>query len=83
MAISDYAETWANEILPVAREAYARLEFRNVRPFVDGNHVVAAGDAIERPVSDHTPYRAWATSIVRNELHKAGWRLADLLQKIL
>jgi hypothetical protein len=28
-------------------------------------------------------YRAWATSVVREELHKAGWRLADLLEKIL
>jgi hypothetical protein len=25
----------------------------------------------------------WATNIVRDELHKAGWRLADLLEKIL
>jgi hypothetical protein len=28
-------------------------------------------------------YRAWAAGVVRQELHKAGWRLADLLEKIL
>jgi hypothetical protein len=28
-------------------------------------------------------YRRWATGVVRQELHKAGWRLADLLEKIL
>ena len=83
LSVTDCAELWANEILPVAREAHARLEFHNVRPFVDGDRVVAAGEAIERPVANHTLYRSWANSIVRDELHKAGWRLADLLQRIL
>jgi S1/P1 Nuclease len=83
IALTDYAEMWANEILPVAREAHIRLEFRNVRPFVDGDRVIAAGEALEKPVTDHSLYREWATNIVRGELHKAGWRLADLLQKIL
>jgi hypothetical protein len=41
------------------------------------------GEAIEKPMSGQTLYRTWATGIVRDELHKAGWRLADLLQKIL
>jgi hypothetical protein len=41
------------------------------------------GEAIEKSAPDQTLYRAWATGIVRDELHKAGWRLADLLQKIL
>jgi hypothetical protein len=74
---------WADEILPIAREAHARLEFRNVKPFLDGDRIVAAGEAIEKPAPDHTPYRRWATSVVLDELHKAGWRLADLLEKIL
>jgi hypothetical protein len=83
IAVTDYAEMWANEILPIAREAHARLEFRNVRPLVDADRVVAAGEAIEKPVANHRLYRAWATNMVHDELHKAGWRLADLLQKIL
>jgi hypothetical protein len=41
------------------------------------------GEAIEKPTSGQTPYRTWATGIVRDELHKAGWRLADLLEKVL
>jgi hypothetical protein len=81
--MDSYAEIWADEILPIAREAHARLEFRNVKPLLDGDQVVAAGEAIEKPPPDQTPYRSWATSVVRDELHKAGWRLADLLQKIL
>jgi hypothetical protein len=81
VAIDSYAETWADEILPIAREAHARLEFRNVKPFLDGDRIVVMGEAIEKPGS--TLYRAWATNVVREELHKAGWRLADLLEKIL
>ena len=82
-SVDSYAERWADEILPVAREAHARLEFRNVKPLLDNGQVVASGEAIEKPTQDQTRYRAWATSIVRDELHKAGWRLADLLEKIL
>jgi hypothetical protein len=81
--IDSYAEIWADEILPIAREAHARLEFRNVNPLLDGDRVVATGEAIEKPAPDRTLYRAWATGIVREELQKAGWRLADLLEKVL
>ncbi len=83
LSIDSYAEIWADEILPIAREAHARLEFRNVKPLLDGDRVVATGEAIEKPTSGQTPYRTWAAGIVRDELHKAGWRLADLLEKIL
>src|SRR6476469_6208849 len=82
-SIDSYAEIWADEILPIARDAHARLEFRNVKPLLDGDRVVAMGEAIEKPASDRTLYRGWATGIVRDELHKAGWRLADLLEKVL
>ena len=81
--LDSYAEVWAEEILPIAREAHTRLEFRNVKPVVDGGRVVAMGEALEKPAPDHALYRAWAASVVRDELHKAGWRLADLLEKIL
>jgi hypothetical protein len=82
-AIDNYAEMWADEILPIAREAHARLEFRNVKPLLQQDRVVATGEAIENPAADHGLYRTWATNVVRDELHKAGWRLADLLEKIL
>jgi hypothetical protein len=83
VSLDNYAEIWADEILPIAREAHARLEFRNVRPLLDGDRVVAMGETIEKPVPGRTLYRAWASGIVRDELHKAGWRLADLLEKVL
>jgi len=43
------------------------------------DRIVAAGEAIEKPAADHALYRPWAINVVRDELHKAGWRLADLL----
>ena len=82
--VKAYAEAWADEILPVAREAHERLQFANVKPLqeVDGR-IVASGDARERLSADGPAYRDWTKSVVREELHKAGWRLADLLEKIL
>jgi hypothetical protein len=83
ISLTNYAEMWADEILPIAREAHARVEFRNVKPLLDGDRIVATGEAVEKPAADHTLYRIWATNVVRDELHKAGWRLVDLLEKIL
>jgi hypothetical protein len=81
--VDSYAETWADEILPIAREAYARLEFTNVHPQQEEGRTVAAGEAVEKPTADQRNYRAWAADVVRQELHIAGWRLADLLERIL
>jgi hypothetical protein len=83
VAIDNYAEIWADEILPIARAAHARVEFRHVKPLLDTDRIVAAGEAIEKSVAGQASYRMWAISVVRDELHKAGWRLADLLQKTL
>src|SRR5947207_2872733 len=81
--VDSYAEIWADEILPIAHEAYARLQFTDVHPQQEDDRIVAAGEAVEKSAADHGVYRAWATNVVRDELHKAGWRLADLLEKIL
>jgi len=81
--IHNYAELWADEILPIARQAHERLQFINVHPQQEEDRVVATGEADERPQPDRMSYRAWATEVVREELHKAGWRLADLLEKTL
>jgi S1/P1 Nuclease len=81
--LNRYAAGWANEILPIAREAHERIVFKSVAPLVDQERIVAAGDAEEKPGGPPGAYRRWASAIVRMELHKAGWRLADLLQKSL
>ena len=81
--VTDYAEAWANEILPIAREAHERLEFHNIAPRQDEFQVVAAGTATEKPTPDHIGYLEWSAGVARKELPKAGWRLADLLEQAL
>jgi hypothetical protein len=83
IGIDNYAAAWADEILPIARQAHERVQFRNVHPEREEDRVVAAGEADEKPQPDHISYRQWAANVVREELHKAGWRLADLLGKVL
>jgi lambda repressor-like predicted transcriptional regulator len=77
--LKNYSEFWADDILPVAREAHERLQFINVHQTVDQERTVMAGDAREKNVTDHVGYADWSAKTVREELHKAGWRLADLL----
>jgi hypothetical protein len=57
--------------------------FKRIAPFTDENRVIASGDVEEKPGSAPGSYRKWATEVVREEIHKAGWRLADILEKSL
>ncbi len=84
VALKDYAEAWANEILPLAREAHERLQYKDVvaKQMEDGS-VAAAGIAEEKKSADGVSYYDWSGRAVRGELHKAGWRLADLLEQAL
>jgi hypothetical protein len=79
VALKNYGEFWADDILPVAREAHERLQFINVHQTVDQERTVMAGDAREKNGTNHVGYADWSAKTVRDELHKAGWRLADLL----
>jgi hypothetical protein len=81
--VKNYAEAWADEIMPIAREAHERLVFKDVKPLQQEDRVVASGEADETAAPDHVAYRDWSVKIVRHQLHKAGWRLADLLEKSL
>lgn len=81
--LKDYAEAWADEILPIAREAHERLRFSDVHSQLDQDRVVAAGVAQEKNTTDHLGYADWSAKVVGEELHKAGWRLADLLTQML
>src|SRR5207248_5257665 len=79
VALKNYGEFWADDILPLAREAHERLRFTNVHETIDQERVVMAGDAREKNEPDHIGYVDRSAKIVRDDLHKAGWRLADLL----
>jgi hypothetical protein len=70
-----WAEQWTNEILPIAHEAHTRLRFVKMHREERDGEVLAKGEADEIG----SGYREWASGVVREELWKAGWRLADLL----
>ena len=70
--------------MPIAREAHERLQFKDIAPKpMDDGTVVAAGILDEKKSSDGVPYYDWSARIVREELPKAGWRLADMLEQVL
>jgi hypothetical protein len=80
VTIDKYAEKWADDVLPLANEAHARLDFKNV--VAHGKSV--RGFAEEKdPQPDGKSYADWSGMVVRNGLHKAGWRLADILEKAI
>lgn len=81
VALKNYGEFWADDILPVAREAHERLQFINVHETEDQGKTVMAGDAREKNTPDRIGYLDWTKKVVADELHKAGWRLADLLSQ--
>ena len=83
LTLEGYPEAWANEILPTAQAAHLRLRFEHVRPGLDQENMVAQGTAVERAMPDGLSYRQWSAKVVLNELHLAGWRLADLLKQAL
>lgn len=81
--LGKYPEAWADEIMPLARAAHARLNFEQVHPKLDHEQMVADGIARERSMPDGLSYRKWSGQMVRSELQLAGWRLADLLKQAL
>lgn len=82
--LKDYGEACASFQMPIARAAHERLQFRNVRiEQKPEEEPLAAGTAEEKPGVDHVSYYDWSAAVVRDEMHVAGWRLADLLEKAL
>jgi hypothetical protein len=78
-----WAEAWANEILPIAREAHERLSFGPAQAGDFHGQTVANVTAQEKPVQGGDSYAAWSGKTAAAEIHKGGWRLAALLQAIL
>ena len=82
LPVANWAEMLANEIMPLAREAHDRLDFKNVKTDASSRDILG-GDASEKKKSGGVSYEKWASDTVRDEIHKAGWRLAALLEEAL
>jgi S1/P1 Nuclease. len=78
-----WSERWADEILPVAREAHARLHYSRIEPWERGGVTYASGFVREKIMPDEKDYADWAGEVISEQIAKAGWRLAALLQKAL
>jgi len=80
--LDSWAEKMANEILPLARQAHTRLVFSgiNIEP---GKHDIISGRVTEEKKTGGQFYALWAADVVKNEIHKGGWRLAALLGEVL
>lgn len=80
VALDQWSTHWADQILPIAREAHERLEFKNIVPAHDKK--TAGGFAIEK-TDQAMSYRDWAGEVLHDSIHRAGWRLAALLESAL
>ena len=78
----NWAEKLADEILPLAREAHTRLAYSRIRT-QPGDRDIIGGRAEEKENSGGQFYALWAADVVKSEIHKGGWRLAALLEKVL
>jgi len=79
-----WPEKWADEILPIALEAHARLRFLPREEFDKQNgKSINFWTAVEKPHQGRSSYAVFASKTVEVELHKAGWRLAALLEASL
>jgi hypothetical protein len=78
--VASWAEQLANDILPLAREAHERLKFEKII-FKTGEKEIRSGNAKERTQPGGTFYALWAADVVKQEIHKGGWRLAALLEQ--
>ena len=81
-SVETWAEQLANEILPLAREAHELLVFKNIKS-TTGAEEITSGHAEEKRQHGGTFYALWAAATVKDEIHKAGWRLAALLEEAL
>jgi len=76
-----WAEQMANEIMPISRAAHARLAFTLVKS-KPGAKFITSGRATEKKTSGLS-YKNFAGVTAKNEIQKAGWRLAAVLEDAL
>ena len=82
--VKELAIAWADEILPISKDAHDRLEFSPVVKHMNAHtmKIEASGQVTEKSGAA-IGYRDFAGQTVNDEMHKAGWRLANLLEQIL
>jgi hypothetical protein len=82
-----WAVAWATEVLPIATEAHNKLKIAEYsvpsgRREMPANTSIFKWSATERQGLSPEQYDQWAAGRVAEELSKAGYRLAALLEQI-
>ncbi len=75
LPVEQWSTEWADEIMPLAREAHQKLQFNNVH--------IAHNEAEGTAVADGQTYPDFCGKVTADEIHKAGWRLAALLEEVV
>lgn len=70
------------DLLPLAREAHRKVEFKKVKKGDFHGEAVAEGEVVPKP-NDEISYEDWAGERTKEQMHKAGWRLAFLIETLL
>jgi hypothetical protein len=81
-AIETWSEQLANGILPVSREAHNRLAYKDIE-IQPGQRDIVSGRCDEKRKRGGQFYAVWASNVVKEQIHKGGWRLAALLENAL
>jgi len=77
--LSKQSARWATEMMPLAAEAHHDLTIGAQQTKIVKNKPVKFWPATAK---DAAAYNTWSTNVTSQNLQRAGWRLAGLLEKI-
>lgn len=80
VAVLDLGLVCANEILPVAKEVHRRLAVTLLPEPIEVGRSTFKWKAVETP--QDISYTRFAGQVADRSIHKAGWRLAALMEKL-
>jgi hypothetical protein len=81
IALGDLSTAWANEMMTPAVEAHQRLHFATLTPQVTKGQYTYFWIAQEAPPAGG--YKDFSGAVVDTTIHRAGWRLARLIEALL
>jgi len=74
-----WAAKWATEILPITKQALTRVDYAGGKRGQDKQHHLKCTEQVTRQAG----YDEWAAGVARDQLAKAGFRLAAMLKAAL
>jgi hypothetical protein len=79
-----WIDEWADEMLAESRDVHDKL---TIYPAIEtkdkAGKPVYRWAAVAKPVTEGEPYDVWSARVTADNLHRAGWRLAAILEAVL